>query len=482
MPQAGCLFVRPSFIYECHFNPIREQVIRWRLLLLQIGLVFLLFQSSFAASRDTEDKGELWISDGYGFLLEVRNDKLHTFELTSISCISGWSATKVSQPARTQGMVYAGRGQYRLLNGGSPGKKRLHLDGTASDIILRRTHTMPETCLRQPAASPEWSYAVFWETFAEQYPFFDLRKVDWRAVDRKFRPQVGPATKPEELFRILRQMIEPLQDTHTGLYAQDINKEFDGSRSDPGHLENDVWNKAGKLIETHYVRGGLRSYCKGRLQFGMFDHSIGYLRIAAFYGYTEVDSYESKLEALQSALDEVFANAQRLGGLVIDVRLNRGGDDSLGLEIASRLTSTRYLAYSKIARNNLDGPLHFTTPQETWVEPSDRPGFRGPVVLLTGPDTVSAGETFTMALLGRKPNIKRIGLNTQGVFSDVLKRTLPNGWVFHLPNEVYLTKERKAFDATGVPPDVRLKFFSFEDLNNGRDAALEAALRLLEQR
>jgi len=87
-----------------------------------------------------------------------------------------------------------------------------------------------------------------------------------------------------------------------------------------------------------------------------------------------------------------------------------------------------------------------------------------------------------MALLGRKPNIKRIGLNTQGVFSDVLKRTLPNGWVFHLPNEVYLTKERKAFDATGVPPDVRLKFFSFEDLNNGRDAALEAALRLLEQR
>ena len=107
--------------------------------------------------------------------------------------------------------------------------------------------------------------------------------------------------------------------------------------------------------------------------------------------------------------------------------------------------------------------------------PSARPSFRGNVVLLTGPDTVSAGETFTMALLGRKP----LGLNTQGVFSDVLTRRLPNGWRFRLPNEVYLTSDGKAFDATGVPPDVRLNFFSPEDLQKDRDVALEEAQKIL---
>ena len=168
-----------------------------------------------------------------------------------------------------------------------------------------------------------------------------------------------------------------------------------------------------------------------------------------------------------------------MNGLVIDVRLNHGGDDPLGIEIASRLTNSRYLAYSKVTRNNLDGVLHFTDPQESWVVPSAHAGFHGDVVLLTGPDTVSAGETFTMALLGRKPHVTRVGLNTQGVFSDDLSRRLPNGWRFRLPNEVYLTSDGKAFDATGVPPDLRLSFFSPEDLQKDRDAALEEAQKIL---
>jgi hypothetical protein len=54
-----------------------------------------------------------------------------------------------------------------------------------------------------------------------------------------------------------------------------------------------------------------------------------------------------------------------------------------------------------------------------------------------------------MALLGRKPVVSRIGENTQGVFSDVLTRHLPNGWSFGLPNEIYLTEDGKAFDGLG---------------------------------
>src|ERR1019366_1062032 len=81
--------------------------------------------------------------------------------------------------------------------------------------------------------------------------------------------------------------------------------------------------------------------------------------------------------------------------------------------------------------------------------------------------------------MGREPRVTRIGLNTQGVFSDVLGRTLPNGWSFGLPNEVYLTKDGKAFDGPGVPPDVRVPFFSREELESGRDAALDKAMETL---
>jgi len=166
---------------------------------------------------------------------------------------------------------------------------------------------------------------------------------------------------------------------------------------------------------------------------------------------------------------------------VIDVRLNHGGDDQLGIEIATRLTHRKYMAYSKAARNSLTGPLHFTAAQETWVVPSKGPHFHGDVVLLMGPDTVSAGETFTMALLGREPQVSRVGLNTQGVFSDVLNRRLPNGWGFRLPNEVYRTSDGATFDRVGVPPDIRVPFFSRQDLGEGRDAALEKAGDILSR-
>jgi C-terminal processing protease CtpA/Prc len=86
-----------------------------------------------------------------------------------------------------------------------------------------------------------------------------------------------------------------------------------------------------------------------------------------------------------------------------------------------------------------------------------------------------------MALMDREPHVIRIGLNTQGVFSDVLNRSLPNGWRFHLPNEIYFTAEGKAFDAIGVPPEVRVPFFTPTDLQKGQDKALERAINELKR-
>ena len=81
-----------------------------------------------------------------------------------------------------------------------------------------------------------------------------------------------------------------------------------------------------------------------------------------------------------------------------------------------------------------------------------------------------------MTLFGREPHVTRIGLDTEGVFSDVLGRSLPNGWRFRLPNEVYFTVEGKAFDGSGVPPDISVPFFSASDLQAGTDRALESAI------
>ncbi len=47
---------------------------------------------------------------------------------------------------------------------------------------------------------------------------------------------------------------------------------------------------------------------------------------------------------------------------------------------------------------------------------------------------------------GSKLSVTTIGENTQGVFSEVLVRKLPNGWEIGLPNQIFRTVEGKAFD------------------------------------
>jgi C-terminal processing protease CtpA/Prc len=184
--------------------------------------------------------------------------------------------------------------------------------------------------------------------------------------------------------------------------------------------------------------------------------------------------------ALEAALDEIFSDPD-LRGLVIDVRLNFGGDDPYGLAIASRLATREYLAYTKYARADAVNRKLWTPGDPSVVRPSVRASFRGPVVELIGPLTISAGETFTQALMGRTPHVTRIGENTQGVFSDVLSRKLPNGWGFGLPNEVFRTKQGTSFDGVGIPPDIAVPVFADADVAGEKDPVMMKALDVLRK-
>lgn len=462
------------------------------------ALFLFLSSASAGIPEAAESLDGLWLTDGYGELLEVQGDDLRAYELTTLSCLPATRAARRTEASTAHEIVFAGEDTLRVTPGPSPDTRWLHEDGSVSNILLRRTGSRPGLCDPPPADTPLANYQVFWETFSEHYPFFALRQMNWLAVDRKFRPQVTPDTKPEELFRILREMIEPLHDAHTSIRAKSIQQRFHGYRpaADPMQRKNAA--RISEIIETKYVQEGLRDFCNKQLQFGLLrpPHTrsspdsesnprtvgaggVGYLRIHSFDGYSKHSEFVKQVDVLEMALDRIFADSSKLTGLVIDVRINGGGSDVFGISIASRLATQDYLAYSKVTRNDIRDADHRTPPQPVMVHVSQRPGFRGPVVLLTSADSVSAAETFTMALLDRQPHVTRMGANTQGVFSDVLGRRLPNGWTFGLPNEIYLTEDGKAFDGPGVPPDVEVPIFPAEDLANGRDSALDKALEFL---
>jgi hypothetical protein len=415
----------------------------------------------------------LWATDGYGQLIELTSDSLKTFEITRVSCMPGQTMAAVPAPAGALGAY--GR-MVTILPDGAQGA-RVHVGFAASDMILHRIARKPAVCDTPTPNTPRSNFDVFAATFAEHYPFFAERKVNWTAVVDSNRAKITDSTTPEQLFDVLAGMMVPLRDAHTGMMARAISRTAGGMRRTPSFIPPEEFGSAFALV-TRYLAGPLHPFCMEQLEFGMLGRDIGYLRIRSFSRYSSSGSFATDTAALGAALDTIFSSAKAWKGMVIDVRINGGGSDPYGLLIAGRLTPTPYTAYVKQARNDPTDPTKWTPAQASMVHPTSRPSFHGAVVELIGVQSVSAAETFTQALLKRPVKVTRVGENTQGVFSDVLGRRLPNGWVFRLPNERFVT-DGKSYDVVGIAPDVFVESLTPAARGTGKDAAIEKAIALL---
>jgi C-terminal processing protease CtpA/Prc len=206
-----------------------------------------------------------------------------------------------------------------------------------------------------------------------------------------------------------------------------------------------------EITDRTDVKTPMRKWCRERVQYGHVNATTGYLRIFSFSHYSDSPGFVAGLTALESALDEIFSDPN-LKALVIDVRINFGGEDPYGLAIASRLATRSYVAYMKMTRADPVDRNKWSTGDLSVVRPSSRPSCHGPVVELTGPLTISAGETFTQALMGRRPRVLRIGENTQGVFSDVLGRNCPTDGTSACPTKSFGRRKEQPSMALGFRP------------------------------
>ncbi|MFF8726947.1 S41 family peptidase [Streptomyces sp. NPDC015171] len=423
----------------------------------------------------------VWRTDGYGTVFVVGGGVLREYQTTSVSCVEGDSA-KQTGPAdfTTQdGTVLTVR------TGEDPDHVRLAADSTVGHRGLTRIRALPAGCTRPPATDPRTTFDVLWQTFEENYPFFALKGVDWHAVRDRYRPQVHPDTTDAELLGIFGRMLRPLYDVH--VEVDDGDDDFSELRPGTEAPSDELDAEVKGFVEDRDLKDatGRQDFADGHITYADLPGDLGYLRISAFSGFAGDDaSYTADRAELDRALDTVLtpSRTRRLAGLVIDLRVNDGGSDALGVRIAERLTDSAYTAYAKRARNDPADPTRHTRPEPVPVVPADAPRFTGPVAVLTGGSTVSAGETFTQALIDRPGRTVRIGQPTQGVFSDPLERDLPNGMALSLPNEEYLTRSGRTFDGAGIPPHLVEPVLTEQEFAENRDSAFDRAVAVLRAR
>ncbi|MET9499667.1 S41 family peptidase [Streptomyces sp. NPDC006552] len=438
----------------------------------------LVGQAAPAATAHQSTTDGIWRMDGYGTVLSIRNGTLQEYQTTAVSCLKGDAARRT------------GPGTYTMPDGtvltlrphGGRDRRSMRTDSSVGDRNLRRTSHLPHACTGPAPKGPLAAFDVFWQSFEENYPFFSAKGIDWHAVRDRYRPKVHAGTTRKELYAVFSEMVKPLHDAHVAV--QDGDQVFAQIRPGTVVPTEELDTEVKKFILKRDLTNArnLQDFANGRITYADLPGGQGYLRISGFGGYAgDGAPYAAQLAELDRALDTVLSQerTQSLKGLIIDLRINGGGSDALGIHIAERLTHTPYLAYSKRARNDPADPTRHTRPQPAYVTPAQGPRYTGPVAVLTGGSTVSAGETFTQALMDRPGKTVRIGQPTQGVFSDVMSRKLPNRMSAWLPNEEFLTRSGRTFDGTGIPPHLTEPVFTKAEFDKKRDSAFDRALNVL---
>jgi carboxyl-terminal processing protease len=396
------------------------------------GTAYLASAARAPASRELDG---VWQSRGYGWLWQVKGGKVARFDIGKGFCIpSSYAGTDSIGPAN-QAQLSDDRQTLRVLQ-----------EDPDYFYTFERVAELPASCGRNPDASPAAVFDVIAENFAAHYAFFSERGIDWPRIEKRARAEASAATDEDELVPLLEELLAAFDDSHVGIEAEIDGEEESISATDARpRTEPDVavipgtWNPsaAGELLGRSARQEGDELLISGRL-----GKDIGYLEILSMEGM--------KATELETALDRVMKSFADARAVIVDVSRNDGGLDSFARRIARRFAAEPTVAYSKHA-----GDFAGDRPQAIVLRPPDRPRYLGPVYLITSHDTVSAAEIFTMSMRAL-PNIVHLGETTDGSLSDELWKTLPNGWVLSLSNEVYLDSDGKLWEGQGIPPEFRL--------------------------
>ncbi len=227
---------------------------------------------------------------------------------------------------------------------------------------------------------------------------------------------------------------------------------------------------------TAYV-GDLSCGAAGHICWGITPGSVGYLVIDAMQDYVagndEQDSADD-LAALNALPDEAFLTLSATDALIVDIRQNQGGQESVSLEIAGRFIEEQRLTYRKRARDKDT----FANLHDIYLTPTGASPYANPVYVLTSGGTYSGAESFALSMM-QLPQVTIIGEPSGGIFSDMISKELPNGWTFTLSAEVYSDLDGNVYEGVGIPVDHFVDFYVPSDVIAGHDPAIEQALSLI---
>lgn len=437
-----------------------------------IWVIGVLILSSCSNRQPLASVNGVWESVGSGWILKI-NDSLEYayYDTTKISCLPGR------------------KGNFQEIeNSLSLQNDTLSLLKGVITYKFTKINEFPDLC-QQPvdekkANNPLYNFDVFAETVQEHYAFLNLNRINWNALYDKQKNKLNKNSTEAELYLIIEETLEKLNDNHAFLAANDKvyeeielmkNKNEDISAEEDMEEVGDF--QIAQMVTKHHLQKEMTKD-SWLIQWGKLNDSIGYIQIKAMWLYADLDipklliddigyvnayvkifnkMYEGnyinkEVEGVSKIMDRVMDDLSDMKSIVIDVRFNGGGQDAVSFEILSRFMSERI----QIATQKLRYGNQFSPVLPLYIQGTIN-AYTKPVYVLTSKQTGSAAEAFAIATMSME-NVKRIGSPTSGAMSTALEKSLPNGWDFAISNEIYMDNQGNNYENVGIPVNYELKY------------------------
>ena len=297
------------------------------------------------------------------------------------------------------------------------------------------------------------------QAIEKRYSYRDVHTVDWSAAWKEFEPRLLAAKSAREFAIVAGDMLAATRDIHIWL--------MEGGEIVPAFRRSVVPNANIQLLPK-LVAGWSQKHAM-----------IASGKAAPQIGYMAIHSWEQK--HAPQLLDAAFASLAELGNLpalVVDVRFNAGGDETLAREFAGCFIRERVLYASHVVLD-ASSPSGFSAPMERWLAPSaNRPRYEGRVAVLMGPSNMSSAESF-LQMMKRVPNCKLIGARSYGASGNPKPTELANGVTVFLPSWKAMLADGSALESVGIAPDIDVPARSEEFSKS--DPVLEKAIEWLQR-
>jgi carboxyl-terminal processing protease len=365
-----------------------------------------------------------------------------------------------------------------------------------------------------------------WTVVRDRFYDPNFNGVDWDDARRRYEPLADAAQTDAELYRVLNRMLGELKVSHMAVVPPE---ELAASASPPVTTGMELWAVEGRAAVARVLpgsaaeRAGVRpgfvvtrvngqevktlehaqdlldgepgakvrvafldgrdgpreaelertTHARGEVArdgFGKFSlHSlfearrleggIGYIRFTRF------------IPSLDAKLRRAVASMRGAPGLIIDLRGNGGGDDSVGVKLAGLLFDRP--KQLMVTRRRGGDDLYYR------ARPARRP-YLGPLVLLVDGGSGSASEQLA-AGLQEAGRAYVVGKTTAGNDLDAELEELPTGAYFFYAVALPRTPKGVVIEGRGVIPDLEVDL-TREGLLRGEDAQLAAAVRHIKSR